>query len=239
MNSTVDHSFKGFVHACLGPHGLWVFLLLLFIVQMIGPIIDSPVLRLMTSLLFSFFMIAGVTQLSERHGLRILGSLLVVAAIMLRWLGHLLPTPTIVGWGLTAALLFMIFLTVTGIGKVFRDDRPVTSERIIGAVAVYLVFGLTWAHLYGLIDHLLPGAFTFPAAAGIDDPAHQESFTYFSFVTLTTLGYGDIAPVHPLARMCAVIQALFGQLYPATLLARLVSLEIINRQSPPPQGDGF
>jgi hypothetical protein len=105
----------------------------------------------------------------------------------------------------------------------------VTATRVTGAVAVYLLFGLTWTYLYSLIDHLLPGAFALPASSGITETNRQESFTYFSFITLTTLGYGDITPVHPLARLCAVIQALFGQLYPATLLARLVSLEIVAR----------
>jgi hypothetical protein len=61
---------------------------------------------------------------------------------------------------------------------------------------------------------------------------HKENLTYFSFVTLTTLGYGDIAAVHPVARMFVVFEALVGQLYPATLLARLVSLEISNRGAP-------
>jgi hypothetical protein len=58
----------------------------------------------------------------------------------------------------------------------------------------------------------------------------QETFAYFSFVTLSTLGYGDITAVHPVSRMFVIMEALVGQLYPATLLARLVSLEISNRQ---------
>lgn len=220
---------------CLGQRSLWLFLLLLFVIQLVGPTIDSAPVRLLTSLFFSLFLIAGVINLSPRPLIRLLAGLLVVAAIALRMLRHLVPTPAIITWGLAASLLFMIFLTVASVDRVFREDRPVTVERVAGAVAVYLLFGMTWGYLYGLLDQLLPGAFNLAAAGAADDPFRQEVFTYFSFITLTTVGYGDVTPIHPVVRMCAVIQALFGQLYPATLLARLVSLEIINRQTPPPR----
>ena len=238
MIATASDTLRRCCRACLGPQGLWACLFLLFVAQLMGPLIDSPAVRLITSLLFSLFLIAGVIQLAQQRGLRILASLLAVAAIMLRWVGHALPTPPVIGAGLIAAMLLMSLLTLIGIDRVFRDDRPVTTERIAGAVAVYLLFGLTWAYLYGLLDHLLPGAFSLPDVTDAGDPTRTESFTYFSFITLTTLGYGDITPVHPVARMCAVVQALFGQLYPATLLARLVSLEIISRQTPRPPEAG-
>lgn len=221
---------------CLGQKGLWAFIFLLFATQLLGPVIESPLVKLLTALLFSLFLIAGVFSLSPHPTIRVLAGLLAVAGIVLRWLRLAMPTPAIVGLGLAVALLFMLFLTLANLRTVFRDDQAVTGERVTGAVAVYLLFGLTFAYLYGLLDQLLPGAFNLTAHADLDDPAHMESFTYFSFITLTTLGYGDITPVHPAARMFVAIQALFGQLYPATLLARLVSLEIAHRQSPPPPG---
>ncbi|NJC88855.1 MAG: ion transporter [Desulfuromonas sp.] len=227
-----------FIDFFLGQQGLWAFIFLLFLAQLLGPTIDSPLVRLLTALLFSLFMIAGVFSLSQRPVVRILAALLVFAAIVLRWLRLALPTSAIIAWGLTASLLFMIFLTLASVDRVFRDDGAVTGKRVTGAVAVYLLFGLTFAYLYSLLDQLLPGAFSLPASTNVNDPTHQESFTYFSFITLTTLGYGDITPVHPAARMCVAVQALFGQLYPATLLARLVSLEITNRQGSKPLPTG-
>lgn len=223
--------WQRFSRFCLGQQGLWVFIFLLFVAQLLGPVVDSSLVRLLTSLLFSFFLIAGVFSLSSRPLVRFLAGLLVFASITLRWLRLVMPTPTIIGWGLAIALLFMTFLTFVNINKVFRDDSVVTGERVTGAVAVYILFGLTFAYLYGLLDQLLPNAFNLVEHPGLDDPRHIGNFTYFSFITLTTLGYGDITPVHPAARMFVSIQALFGQLYPATLLARLVSLEISSRQS--------
>jgi voltage-gated potassium channel Kch len=96
----------------------------------------------------------------------------------------------------------------------------VNVHRIQGAVAAYLLLGLSWALAYELVALRVGQAFS---GAGLG-AAERTSFIYFSFVTLTTVGYGDITPVHPVARSLAVAEALTGQLYPAILLARLVSL---------------
>jgi voltage-gated potassium channel Kch len=115
--------------------------------------------------------------------------------------------------------------------QVFQDG-PVTVAKIKGAVAVYIMIGFTWSYIYRLIDLQVPMAFNLPTSLTSPDEAKNSAdLTYFSFVTLTTLGYGDITAAHPLSRMFVIIEALIGQLYPATLLARLVSLEIMNRES--------
>jgi hypothetical protein len=87
-------------------------------------------------------------------------------------------------------------------------------------VAAYLLLGLAWALAYDIVALVAPGAFSAPSAV----EARKGRFIYFSFVTLSTLGYGDMTPVHPVARSLAAAEALTGQLYPAILLGRLVSL---------------
>lgn len=237
MGLIASDSWRRFSRFCLGQQGLWAFIFLLFLAQMLGPTIDSPLVRLLTTLLFTCFLVAGVFSFSSRPIVRVLAALLALAGIVLRWLRLAMPTPEVIGAGLALALLFMFFLTLANVIKVFRDEGTVNGERVTGAVAVYLLVGLTFAYLYALLLQLLPGAFNMVVRPGFDDSIQMESFTYFSFITLTTLGYGDITPVHPTARMFVAIQALFGQLYPATLLARLVSLEITNRQAGPVAGD--
>ena len=110
---------------------------------------------------------------------------------------------------------------------VFAPGR-VSYHRIVGAVLLYLLIALTFVALYLFVGRLIPKAFS-----GIvfeDDAALSSSIIYFSFVTLTTVGYGDILPIHPVARSLCNLESIFGQLYPATLLARLVTLEIEGRR---------
>lgn len=105
----------------------------------------------------------------------------------------------------------------------------VTFHRVQGAVVLYLNFALFFFVLYRLIDALLAHAFT-----GLPPPGTENgtgaALLYFSFTTLTTAGFGDITPLHPLARNLANLEFVIGQLFPATLLARLVSLELEHRR---------
>ncbi len=105
---------------------------------------------------------------------------------------------------------------------VFAPGR-VTLHRIIGAVLLYLVIGFTFVAMYCFVALSVPDAFSGMKPLA-DNLAVASNFGYFSFVTLTSVGYGDIVPVHPFARGLANIEAIIGQLYPATLLARLVTL---------------
>jgi hypothetical protein len=106
---------------------------------------------------------------------------------------------------------------------VFGPGR-ITYHRVVGAVLLYLIIGLTFVALYGFVALAAPEAFTnLPTLHG--DFAVAGNLIYFSFVTLTTTGYGDIAPLHPYAHSLANVEAIIGQIYPATLLARLVTLE--------------
>jgi Ion channel len=104
----------------------------------------------------------------------------------------------------------------------------ITFHRIIGAVLLYLNIGITFMALFSFVALMVPNAFTGLGPLQ-DDLAVASNLIYFSFVTLTSVGYGDIVPLHPLARSLANIEAIIGQLYPATLLARLVTLEIEGR----------
>lgn len=230
MNYLFLNNFSKLKDTMWGEKSFSVFLYLLFISFFLGPFVDSLPARLLTSLFLSFVMFFGVISISYHPAIRFLAGIVACVAIVLRWMMHLLPSPTISKWSIFAALIFMIMLTIVFLLKVFTESGKVTVDKIKVAIAVYLLFGLSWSMLYGLLDQILPNAFNLPANGVMSSVDRQQMLTYFSFVTLTTVGYGDITPTHEVTRMFAIMEALCGQLYPATLLARLVSLEVMNRE---------
>lgn len=128
----------------------------------------------------------------------------------------------------TFALLVLVALTLTLRNKVLRAHQ-VGADEIYAAVTAYLLLGLWWASWYAFLDslHLDPPAFSQDLAAR--DAAHGiagnfGAALYYSYVTLTTLGYGDILPVHRVARSLATLEALTGQLYIAVVMARLITM---------------
>jgi len=150
---------------------------------------------------------------------------LVVVATILR-----LRQPSAIDIYLDASawLIAGLTLAVVVARAVFAPGK-VNLHRIVGAILLYLDIGLIFVALFCFIALIEPGAF-----AGLqplsDNLAVAGNLIYFSFVTLTSVGYGDIVPLHPFARGLANIEAIIGQLYPATLLARLVTLELEHRR---------
>jgi hypothetical protein len=127
----------------------------------------------------------------------------------------------------TAWMILGVTLGVVVAYAVFAPGR-VTSHRVVGAVLLYLCIGLVFVSLFCFVALGEPNAFSGLAPLR-DNLAVAANLIYFSFVTLTSVGYGDIVPVHPFARGLANVEAIIGQLYPATLLARLVTLELVHR----------
>jgi hypothetical protein len=125
-----------------------------------------------------------------------------------------------------AWLIMGITLACVVAPAAFGSGR-VTYHHIIGAILLYLTIAITFVALFTFIGSLVPRAFS--GLSLEDSPALASNLIYFSFVTLTTTGYGDIFPVHPIARSLCNLESIFGQLYPATLLARLVTLELAHR----------
>ena len=143
----------------------------------------------------------------------------VIVSIALAFASWLLPVPQPLVLGTSLASLFVFLVVVLTL--TFRSG-VINFHRIQGAVAAYLLLGVLWAHAYALLASLRPDAFSGARIAG-EGP---RGFLYFSFVTLTTVGYGDILPLHPVARSLAMLEAVIGSLYLAILVARLVSLSV-------------
>jgi len=180
--------------------------------------------RFLVDALFSLMLVSGAATVADSRRTVLIVSVIAVAALLVRWASWLFPEARLAVWREVSTLATLIALCCVVLALVLRRG-PITTRRIEGAIAVYLLLGFTWAQAYELVTIWQPGAFV-----GAVDVRGSQPLMYFSFVTLTTVGYGDMMPVHPLARALAVLEALTGQLYLAILLARLVSLELQSRR---------
>jgi hypothetical protein len=126
------------------------------------------------------------------------------------------------GFGAQVLLIYLLGHAVLAPGEI-------TRHRVVGAVALYLALGMAFAAAYRLSSQLAPDSLG-NVPAGTGQFQAYSSVLYFSFVTLTSVGYGDIVPVQPFVRALSNVEAVIGQLYPATLLARLVTLELERRR---------
>jgi hypothetical protein len=130
-------------------------------------------------------------------------------------------------WGAVIALFTVVII----VDRVLRLDE-VTEQALFAAVSAYLLIGMMFSEYFAALNVLVPGPFF---ADG--QPANNQTLQYFSFVTLTTLGYGDFTAAGSLGRAVAVLEALTGQIFLATLVARLVSAyRGSTRRRPPPEG---
>jgi len=168
-------------------------------------------------------IIVSMVIISNNPTALVLMSLALVFNVAVFFLRIYYPVPYHLHILAGAWLVIACTLGVVVLQAVFRRGL-VTYHRIIGAILLYLLIAVAFATLFLFVGLAAPDAIK--GIAFEDDHSVAASLFYMSFVTLTSTGYGDIVPVHPLARSLCNIESVIGQLYPATLLARLVTLEL-------------
>lgn len=183
--------------------------------------------RFMVDIVFSLMMIAGVVALERNRILTIVMVTLTVGGVAVHWSSLYIPSfhhPVV-----DAAFVLGLFATfvVLMIMHIFRSG-PITLHRVLGAVAAYLSIGITWGFAFYLSALLNPGAIQFNTPIGQHE-VPEARYIYFSFTTLTTIGYGDVIPIHPVARSLATAEALVGQLYPAILIGGVLGIALQSR----------
>ena len=199
---------------------LLIYIFFLYPLGLVGSFKPLP------TVFFSLVLISGAITASRNRIFRILVFSWGLLTFIVIWVRYLIPTPTLIFVTTCLSLFFLLLLTFLLVNQALREG-PTTSHRIMGAVAAYLLLGLIWSLAYYLITLRIPEAFSIqgPFATGGRESLQSQLF-YFSFVTLTTIGYGDIVPLHPIVRMLAMLEGVAGQLFPAILIARLVSLQV-------------
>ena len=186
-------------------------------------------------LLVSTTLLAATYAVHRSKKVLLVAAVFAAPAIAGRWASYAVYTDWLSVFSHCFGFLFLAFTAGAVLLNVLRPSR-VTGDIVNGAVCVYMLVGLAWAFLFSLLEVLQPGSFNLPdLSAEPIDPASMDVrrlsvFMYYSLVTLTTLGYGDITPVTPLARNLAAFEAVMGQLYIAILVARLVGLHIVHAE---------
>ena len=184
--------------------------------------------RIASSVVFTLILVSGMAAVAHSRAAVLLFAVAIVSGA-LHWARY-----TVFGAEWTSVDAVATFVSCGTLGtlvliQVLREG-PITPQRIQGAIAAYLLIALTCAAAYTWIDVHEPNAFSGSATAVASTRDPIQRFAYFSFITLTTVGYGDVVPQAAFARSLAIFEALIGQLFPSILLARLVSMELYYRQ---------
>jgi voltage-gated potassium channel len=202
------------------------FLAFLALITIVVPMVTlSQPGRIGLSLIFVLTLVFGAFATIQHRILIYFVVALTIATLAVNLISEFAPSHSSSALETTlrlACLSILVFMTV----KQTLRPGPVTVYRVMGGIAGYLLIGFTWSFAYQLVMHWAPSAIHF-ASAVEDIPARQPThLIYFSFVTLTTVGYGDAYPVHPVARSLVVAEALTGQLYLAILIGSLVGMAL-------------
>jgi hypothetical protein len=185
---------------------------------------DAIVTRILAFIFYTFILIAGWRYLKEAYRFGHLLIIGTIAIILLLAVGTFMQRPWVAALSDSFIILYCGLLAWIVLMKTFSEG-PITIYRIEGSIVVYLLIGLIFANAYQLVYSFYPAN----SFKGLQSGDNKE-FLYFSFVSLTTVGYGDITPAIPLSRSLANLESLLGQLYPAILIARLVSMEFSQRK---------
>ena len=202
-----------------------IILLILFIPFLQGGIYSAALLNLLTTII----LLTGVYAVSDTKKHLYIASILGLPWVIINWSSlsiHMaISEPAAISWG----VLFFVYTTVVMFSHVIKGSK-VTKETLYGAISVYLLIGLTYTSIYGLFESINAGSFNL---INSEDAVYEfkiNDLIYFSYTTLTTLGYGDIKPITSYARSFAISEAIIGQLYLTILVARLVGLHISSIQ---------
>jgi voltage-gated potassium channel len=204
---------------------LLCLLLLLFIVAPIIAPLRYGVLIL--NLMGAAILLSGTHVVRDRRKLHVVTIAIAVAAVIINFFISIYKSEQLILLSQVFLLVLLALFSGSILAEVLRAGR-ITADKIYGAICFYLLIGFAWAFVYAILEQIDPGSFSMPQETGgvAEHVARIMRLRYFSFVTLTTLGFGDITPRSAEARNLVVLEAIMGQLYLAILVARLVGLHI-------------
>jgi len=184
--------------------------------------------RILFCLLLSGILLVAAVTVCRRHHNLVPGLALAIPTVVMNWIVVFLEHQLAHVLHNVLVMIFFAFVSYHVLYAVL-NDRRVTLDTIRGAVCVYVLVGIGWAYLYETLLSVDADSLRFPSSSAMVEESRNASLAdtaYFSFVTLSTLGYGDMVPQTRPAKLATCFEAVFGQFYLAVLVARLVSLHL-------------
>ncbi len=202
----------------------FLFLLIsILCLLVLAPIFKGFVgIRILMDIFFTSILISAVYAVSKKKYILLIAALLALPMLVSIWSDNFVKVPSLVLVGDCFGILFMAFMVIVILSFIFREQE-VTSNVIYGAIVVYLLIAIMWAFVYSVLESIHPGSF---AIGNSQIEVGRPLFIYYSFVTITTLGYGDITPIAATANSFSFLEAVTGQIYLVVLVARLVGMHI-------------
>jgi hypothetical protein len=197
----------------------------------VRPFLEGLVgIGLLVDIFATLILASAVYAVSSNKRLFRLALLLAFPTLIIHWANYFVEAGFLPLVGEIFSGLFFAFMVVVILGYIFKE-KQITTDTIAGAICAYFLIGLMWSSIFAILELLQPRSFQMPP----NMLAESFSFRYYSYVTLTTLGYGDITPISNQARSLSLLEAITGQIYLATLVARLVAVNIlqsVKKESP-------
>jgi len=185
---------------------------------------------LLESILLTVVLLSAVVAIADRKVITIVAVALAIPTVLGRWMYQFHPSGFPAELFLIGGILFVLFVIINLL-RFIVTTAAVNLEVLCASISTFLLLGLLWTFAYWLVAELVPAAFSFNTASGGDTTMKGFNSMYFSFITLCTVGYGDITPVSHVARMLAAMEGVTGLLYVAVLIARLVALHSASRSN--------
>jgi len=202
-----------------------VLIALIVFLLLYACLINHETMRILVEISFSIVMLASVMAVSENRSNFLIAGVLFVFVLISRWAADFDKNVTLLLISNMFTIINLVFIAGTMLATIIQR-KEISLDDVYGTICVYLLVGLVFAFLFFSIESYYPGAFNFTAMGPVSASTQLINLIYFSFITITTVGYGDILPISMMAKTLSYMEAIFGQVYLTVLVARLIAIYV-------------
>lgn len=212
---------KGFLSERSKYHFSFLLIALILMIAVIPSFTTGPTEKPLISIVTTVILLSGIYAISGKRIHLYVALILAIPALITGWIAALSYNFAVYAISTICTTAFFALIIIIVLSTILRSEE-ITRDTIMGAICGYLLIGILWGTMYLFLEVIHPGSFYIDLIHNPDGITDFGDLIYYSFVTLTTLGYGDITPLSPQVRSLAMFEAVSGVLYLAVLIARLV-----------------